>query len=319
MRPYRHRSLADKLNVSYGNSLPASRIDLVVLQRGGPVNSRLQDIIALVAQLKTRGAKLIYDLDDDLLATHPSNEVEAFLESIRPKVRFLIREADAVTVSTTILAKRIAKLNTNIYVWQNALDEQLVPPINHTQSTIDVGYFGTNSHLQDFMCIIGGLARSSVEKDEQLNMELCGISDNSRVANVILNRIHIKPRPVQGEYRHFHAMLATEARWTIGLAPLLKNEFNDAKSGIKALDYAAAGIPAIVSDVNAYSEYDNNKTIIRVPTENIAETVIELLKDKDRRRYLAFNAYHNLLDNHILAVRTGGLLLMVNRVLDERS
>ena len=89
LRPYRHPSNSNRLRVTVGRSLAGERPHLVVLQRGGPIGSKLSEIIELCAAIKAVGAKIVYDLDDDLLARHSSAAVERGLEDMRPRVKFL--------------------------------------------------------------------------------------------------------------------------------------------------------------------------------------------------------------------------------------
>lgn len=166
LRPYRHPSLANRLTVTVGNSLAGEKPDVVVLQRGGPVGSTLSEITELCAAIKAIGAKIVYDLDDDLLARHPSAPVERYLEGMRPKVRFLLREADAIIVSTPVLADRLRARVNSVAIWRNALDEALVPRLADAPHAADLGYFGTNSHLQDLMAVIYSLATAAARGGE---------------------------------------------------------------------------------------------------------------------------------------------------------
>jgi glycosyltransferase involved in cell wall biosynthesis len=45
------------------------------------------------------------------------------------------------------------------------------------------------------------------------------------------------------------------SRFDIGIAPLKDTEFNESKSYIKALEYAAVGIPCVVSKVGPYRDF----------------------------------------------------------------
>jgi glycosyltransferase involved in cell wall biosynthesis len=317
LRPYRHRSHSNRLRVTVGRSLADERPHVVVLQRGGPIGSKLSEITELCAAIKAVGAKIIFDLDDDLLAQHPSAPVERGLEEMRPRVRFLLREADAVIVSTSVLADRLRPRAAHVAIWRNALDEALIPPLADAPHNADLGYFGTTTHLQDLMAVINALATAAVRVSERPSFELCGISDDPRIAGLLARRFDVRQRPLEAEYTRFHAMLATEARWAVGLAPLLPGEFNDAKSDIKALDYAAAGIPVVVSDARAYQHLDATRIVVRASIAEFGNAVFALLHDENRRREIAAAAYRDLLDNRVLAKTAPDLLPILQRVLDR--
>ena len=317
LRPYRHRSHSNRLRVTVGRSLAGERPHVVVLQRGGPIGSKLSEITELCAAIKAVGAKIVYDLDDDLLARHSSPAVERGLEDMRPRVRFLLREADAVIVSNSVLADRLQQRAAHVAIWRNALDEALIPPLADAPRNADLGYFGTISHLHDLMAVINALATAAVRVSERPSFELCGISDDPRIAGLLAHRFDLRQRPLEAKYARFHAMLATEARWAVGLAPLLPGEFNDAKSDIKVLDYAAAGIPVVVSDACAYQHLDATRVVVRASIAEFGNAVFALLHDEDRRREMAAAAYGDLLDNRVLAKRAPDLLPILQSVLDR--
>ena len=317
LRPYRHSSLANRLKVTVGPTLAGEKPAIVVLQRGGPIGSKLPDIIELCATIKAIGAKIVYDLDDDLLAQHPCAPVERGLEEMRPRVRFLLREADAVIVSNRVLADRLQRRASHVAIWRNALHEALVPTLTDTPRNADLGYFGTNSHLPDLMAVVNSLATAAVPGGGKPRFELCGISDDPRIIGLLAHRFDVRPRPLQTHYSHFHAMLAAEARWAVGLAPLLPGVFNDAKSDIKVLDYAAAGIPVVVSDACAYQHLDATRVVVRASIAEFGNAVFALLRDEDRRREMAAAAHRDLLANRVLAKRASDLLTILQQVLDR--
>jgi glycosyltransferase involved in cell wall biosynthesis len=318
LRPFRHRSLSRYLTVSAAASLPPGRLDVIVMQRGGPVGSSLADIVALVREVRARNARLIYDLDDDLLSRHPAREAEEVIDGNRPKVRFLLREADIVTVSTPQLANRLQLLNPRIAVWENALDEALIPePVRETANRrVDVGYFGTHSHLQDLLAIVESLEAAVAERAVRPSIEFCGLTNDPRIGQLFSRSMAVSLRSPQGNYGAFHQMLAQEARWAVGLAPLLPGSFNRSKSDIKFLDYAAAGIPTVVSDVLPYAGLPTGEVVLRAAPEEFGSTVVALLDSADLRKRIAKGAYAYLMENRILAVRVPALLHIIQAALE---
>jgi glycosyltransferase involved in cell wall biosynthesis len=316
LRPYGHRSLARHLTVSAAAALPQGRVDAVVMQRGGPVEASLADLVELVRKIRARGARFIYDLDDDLLARHPAMEVEQAIDRSRPKIRFLLREADIVTVSTTPLAERLLHFNERITVWENALDETLIPEARKpAESGADIGYFGTHSHLQDLLAIVEPLESAAANRQMRPTLELCGLTNDQRIAQLFRHSMAVSLRSVQGDYTRFHQMLAQEARWAVGLAPLLPGSFNNSKSDIKALDYAAAGIPTVVSDVLPYADLPAEATL-RVATKDFGTAVFALLDDPSLQKRIAEGAHAYLMEKRILAVQAPALLQVVQAAME---
>lgn len=312
LRPYQHASIQGQLNISAGVRLPPGRLDVVVTQRGGPFESTLDDVVALVREIRRRGAKLIYDLDDDLLAPHPVLSMEIGLRPHRPRIRFLLREADLVTISTPVLRERVAMVARRCAVVPNGLDEALIPSLEPDRCGAEIGYFGTLTHMPDLMAVLGAVERTATRDGRALRFELCGVSDDPRLGRLSGDNLWVKHLPEVETYDDFHATLARDA-WQIGLAPLERGVFNDAKSDIKILDYAAAGIAVVAADSPVYAGWDV-ACIERVPHDRFDEALARLLADDSHRAALARNAYDHLLQARTLAQiapQLPGLLEMI--------
>ena len=315
LRPYGHDSLKDLFQVSSGPMLPSGRLDVVVLQRGGPVDAEFPEAFSIVTESRRRGARIIYDIDDDLMCTHPVPEVEAKLEMNRPKVRMFIREADAIVTSTERLAERLRRIHPRVFVWENALDERLVPPYTPPATAGIVGYFGTNSHLRDLLSVCFELATLSIRQCTFSHLELCGISEDGRIQNLFRNALKTKCIPPQGDYSRFHGHLV-QAGWSVGLAPLTNTPFNAAKSAIKLLDYAAASIPVVACDAAPYRDFRSGVTLLRVEASAFAEAVMSLLEDREQAARLALAAHDNLLEEHTLRSRASEIRTIVETVVN---
>ena len=181
VRPYSHSRLAHLFEVTVGPKLPEGQLDVVVTQRAGSSGMTLSNMEKLVSAIKAKQAKLVYDLDDDLLARHPIQAIDRELERARPKIRFLLREADMVTVSTPLLAQQLVAFNPNIVFLPNSLDEALIPELDATTRGADLGYVGTQTpYLPDLMAIKQSLEWSSRESKTSLRLELSGGSRRIR-------------------------------------------------------------------------------------------------------------------------------------------
>jgi glycosyltransferase involved in cell wall biosynthesis len=314
LRPYRHAALAGRFEVTQGRRLPPGRIHVVAMQRSGPAGATQAEIEELLRAIRSRGARLVYDIDDDLLSTHPVAGVERYLATQRPRIRFLLREADLVVASTAALAARLAPFNARRVVWRNALDDALVPRTTPAEGGRRIGYFGTLSHLPDLMAIVASLERA-IPSSRGAAIELCGIAEDPRLRLLFAGRMATTLRPVQGDYARFHRMLATEAAWAAGLAPLRDGHFNRAKSDIKALDYAAAGIAPVVADHAVYADWPDGETALRAAPERFGEAAARLLDDEALRIGIARRARAYLLERRVLSVAAPALGAAVDEML----
>ena len=304
LRPYQHPWMRRHGEVSTGSRLPVERVDAVVVQRGLAPWATLEDAAALVRDVRRRGLKLIYDLDDDLLSSHPSPAVERVIAPARPKIRLLLREADAVIVPAVPLADRARALNPCVFVWPNAIDESLAraarPSDAQTGEGADIGYFGTTSHLPDLLAVLECLEMALTGLPARPAMELRGISDDPRLAGLFAARCDVRLLPVDGDYPSFLAGLQSRAPWKAGLAPLTDTVFNRSKSDIKFLDYAIAGIAGVYADCPAYASVLDGQTGLKAPLSGFGAAVRRLLEDHDLRRHVRATARQHVMDHRTL-------------------
>jgi hypothetical protein len=93
-------------------------------------------------------------------------------------------------------------------------------------------------------------------------------------------------------------------RIDIGLVPLNTVEFNRAKSFIKGLEYAAAGVPFIAEDMEEYSYLQSEYGIGRVAkTKDQWLSHLEDLKNPKTRNIERQNNYKLLKEFHTMEVR----------------
>ncbi len=322
LRPYRHPQMQRRLrcHVHRGDGfMLGPRADAVVIQRGGPVEMSLDTLIGLVDEASRRGLPIIYDLDDDLLTTHPAPRVEAMLKGVRPKVRYLLRAAAVVIVSTAPLAERVAHLARKVVVWPNALDEVLVDAMRaiakDRNRRFDVGYMGTPTHLQDLMSVAPYIGEAISAMKGRPRIEFLGVSDDDRVGRLWRGRATVSLIRADGNYEGFMHRLAARC-WDIGLAPLADAAFNACKSDIKFLDYAAAGIPGVYADGDVYRcAAEHNAGLLASPQE-FGAGVLTLRSDMHARAALAENAFQYVREQRCLAQNAAHLWSTVEECLD---
>ena len=88
-------------------------------------------------------------------------------------------------------------------------------------------------------------------------------------------------------------------RFDIGIYPLPQNDWVSGKSGLKALQYMAIGIPAVctaVGNVLNFIEHDKDGILIYNMLD-WTESLVDLIDDVDKRLLIGSNARLNFLDN----------------------
>lgn len=220
--------------------------DVLVLQR--PVSQRHY---ALAVAAKRQRIAVVAELDDDFHNVHPGNVAAASTDPANDpwhNRNWLVRTlelADLVTVSTPILLKyarlhRKPGLVVRNYLPARALEIAPADPRPHT-----VGWTGTvRTHPADLQRARGVLART--------DRPVAVVGDKEGVAAAL----SVPPDRVQlavpwtatvGEYWQ-----AVRDHIGIGIAPLESSKFNQAKSWLKPMEYAAFGIPFVASPTGEY-------------------------------------------------------------------
>ncbi len=263
---------------------------------------------ALLRHCRSNGIRLIYDLDDDLLSLPPGHPDAARLVPLAPTVARLLAEADVVSVSTPALAAQLARERPDAQVVANGLDERLwadpLPARLRRGGLVRILYMGSQTHAGDFALVVPAMERLLAAFGPQLGFDMIGISAGTVPSWV--NRIG--PPPTAGSYPGFVNWLVQQGAWDIGIAPLASGRFNTGKSAIKALEYAALGLPTVASDQPAYrgSAADGAGGILVANTEAAwHEALLRLLRDPGLRARLAEGGRAWLAAHGTLAAQAG--------------
>ncbi|NYT83424.1 hypothetical protein H0A70_18235 [Alcaligenaceae bacterium] len=251
LQPLGYHKRASPYQVSKGTSAPKSGTDIAIIERLWRPGTHPKSAQALITQLREQGARIIYTLDDDLLALDlPPMSKNA--------IRLFAREADGVVVSTEPLAERMRALNPNTAVLHNQIDDKLFGPSREPKAasdTVVMGYMGTPTHLHDLLDILGPLRRVLKRHAGRLRLELVGVSDQRDVLN-LFDGLPVTMLPPDGHvaYSDFIRWMKQNLHWDFAIAPLRDTRFNQCKSDLKYLDYGALSIPGIFSAVPPYRD-----------------------------------------------------------------
>ena len=325
IRPFSHPLVKAHIDAIFARDYNNEPVDVVILDRLWRHDISLPLVHELVNRIRLRGARIIYSLDDDYFDL-PFNEISWPTREILPIVEFLLRQADAVLVTTPELQERFSKYNPNIHVLANQLDERLLvfrhpvdaaPPI--ADDRLVVGYMGTFTHDKDLKMVIPALKSIHQRFPDRFELQLIGVVDKKETKEELqaLPVRYVYPRPEEHEYPLFMLWFTGHVRWDIAISPLKNTAFNACKSDIKFLDYASIGAAGIFSQSPAYSS-----TIIHQQTgwlvENTPsawEQALEtLLLNPAQRLTIAQNASDYLYKERVLAQRANDWVEVIKSV-----
>jgi GT2 family glycosyltransferase/glycosyltransferase involved in cell wall biosynthesis len=254
IQPLTHHKLADtvQLVLTRPEDLVAAKVDVVLVQRTQVEDLELAHQI--IQSSRKSGTRLVYETDDDLFDMTQQHPEYAKYVSATKGAKLIAAAADAVIVSTRALRQKLLQYNPHVLLQANYLDEGLwnAPPrATPPGDCVRIAYVGTPSHEADLAflgCAVRGLPP---EVRRRIRIDVVGVAGSGGA-----DWFHTVPLPTEcaASYPRFVRWLQSANRWHWGLAPLLDTEFNRAKSGLKALEYAALGLPSICSDISTYHE-----------------------------------------------------------------
>lgn len=209
------------------------------------VGQRMDKYEALPAWRRMRAhSKLVYEIDDDVFSVEKVNWMAYGTygrEDARDAVAHAAQVADLVTVTTEPLAEVMRRHNPNVVVLPNCVPDALLRHERPRRDRLVVGWAGGASHALDVHLVAPQLRRF-LDRHPAAELHLIGTDYGPTIGRP--RRFTEWDADPWGYYRNID--------FDIGLAPLAGSVFDRSKSGIKALECAALGIPVVASDVEPY-------------------------------------------------------------------
>lgn len=193
--------------------------------------------------------KLVYEIDDNVFDVDPVNYGAwnaLRQEDKRDAVAHCAQVADLVTVTTEPLARVMRQFNPNVAVLNNCVPAGLLEMERPRRDALTVGWAGGVSHARD-IALVAGPVRKFMERDHRdAHLHIIGVDFRVSLGYVRSRFSRWEADP----WKYF-----ANIDFDIGLAPLSDHSFNNCKSHVKALEYAALGIPVIASDSPPYRDF----------------------------------------------------------------
>ena len=249
----------------------------------------------LIETLNKSHIPLLVDSDDQILGRFNSQTLRAKRRNVfEANFRNLLDRANIITVSTNELATELQAQGYQAECLPTYPDRRMLEQTGtsqHHEDTINVGFFGTHSHLLDLGNILPAI-ESVLESNKQLRFFWWGC----RPGDLAYHEQVRQGGPVVSIYRT-HLQRMKSFPLDIALVPLMDTQANRVKTPIKYFEYAAAGIPALYSNVSPYSvtvQNENTGLLVSDVTESWVKQIQRLIDDETLRKGLAHNAYSHV-------------------------
>jgi glycosyltransferase involved in cell wall biosynthesis len=233
---------------------------------------------------------MIYDIDDAIFMKAESvvNRSIDFIRG-RSKPFFLMKHAKHVIACTPFLTEVAITYNPAVSDISSTINTDTYQPVNNYQNDhkIILGWSGSHS-TSPFLYLLKDVL---LELNSKIPFKLLVMGDAS--FNIEGLDVEAIPWSIENE-------VPTLQQFDIGLYPLpLDNKWVLGKSGLKALQYMAVGLPVIATAIGAnYRIIENGKTGYLVKTKAEWLTQLEaLMTNPALRKNIGTAARHNVVEN----------------------
>jgi glycosyltransferase involved in cell wall biosynthesis len=256
----------------------------------------------LVARLSK---KLIYDIDDLVFLKNAKHEKQyyRFLKG-RDKPVFLMRKAGHVITCTPYLDDFARKFNNNTTDISSTINTEKYVPVNRytNDHTIVLGWSGSHSTAQYLYLLTDALQKLS----KLISFKLLVIGGG----NVNIPGVEVEVMDWNSENE-----VTNLQKIDIGLYPLpLNEEWVLGKSGLKALQYMALGLPAVATRVGCNDRVIKDKLdgfLVSSDGEWI-ETIQFLCENPSVRKSIGIAARKKVESSFSVAANTSKYLAVLN-------
>lgn len=224
-------------------------LDVIIMQR-----LMFKDVkhILKAEQKRAHRPIIINDLDDWYWGLDPSNAAYAYCQ---PKnnpdeninhYREIMKISDVITVSTPFLQRKMSEWvgHDHVVRIENCVDVATFTRRSIRSTKPIVGWVGSTAHRSRDLEELNGFF------DESYRIHHTGHSPSApsftKALGFTPNRLTTLPPLAPVDYA------AKGFPFDIGICPLSDKDFNEAKSWIKAIEYAAAGVPFVASPRSEY-------------------------------------------------------------------
>jgi glycosyltransferase involved in cell wall biosynthesis len=256
---------------------------------------------------------VIYDIEDNLLI-ETGNQLNPFSKLLKSpkKTRYLIETADHVITSSPFLNNDCLRINRNhacTYI-SSSVDTDRFLPVNDYKNDdkVTIGWTGTFSS-EIYLSLLGNVF---LELNKRVDFKLCIISNfDYKFPGIDLEVIQWSK---ENEVKDLQ-------RLDIGIYPLLQDKWVFGKSGLKAIQYMAFGLPTVATNVGTAPiiiKQMKNGWLVKTDEEWV-HALETLVKNPELRRTMGEAARRTVVENYSTHVIEPAYLSILNKLTVSKS
>ncbi len=302
-----HRNIRyDALTSETSPEIITEKYDMILVQRATLDAFSAAELIRLA---KKKKRPLIVDLDDDLFElsiTKPETLSREYCELV---LKPLLVAADLVMFSTAILYQRYQSLIKKGVLFKNTINEKLwLSPLKtnahdffmrkKTEQDIHIVYMGTETHERDLLLLKDAIL-SARKQFNGIRLFTIGITEQNFDWHESIP-IPRKLRPYPLFVPWLRNILAD---MDLAVAPLENTRFNQGKSDLKFLEYSAAHLPSICSDVIPYTNsvrHGATGLLAANTSTDWTEQILYACHNPEEMKRMVNNAHEEVLKHHLM-------------------
>jgi len=250
--------------------------------------------------------RIVYDIDDMVFLKPKShaNPIVAALKS-SSRITYMLRHARHVITCTPTLDEVARRYNANTTDISSTINTDTYLPVNpyRNEGPVTIGWSGSHATIQ-FLHLLDEVLRD-VSRARDIRLLVIGDAEFS------IPGVEVEAIPWRAATE-----VADLQRIDIGVYPLPDDEWVLGKSGLKALQYMALGIPTVATAVGAnFRVVLDGQTgfLVRSP-EEWRRRLIELIDDAALRRRMGEAARTHVEQSYSIRANRDRYLGVIDRV-----